>query len=455
MKKILLFAATAALFAACTSDEATVPEVAQEAPQAVAFDTYTATASRAGKERVMTTTELMKASGEGGGFGVFAQYSDNTTYAPATGSNFMWNQGVFYNNTAMGWEYAPLKYWPNETVYDSQTVDGGHAESTDFDRLSFFAYAPYVANVAGTYDGTLEDVEYTGTDPNAPKANQTGIVMVTANDATSDPKVMYKVTTDPSKTVDLLWGVAPAGGLSYETVKNKENWVVNEGMPLLNLIKPNKDQKMKFLFQHALSRIGITVVGAFDQIAAGGKKDSETKVLVEEVNIYEAVANSIKTQGWLNLNNGTANVANWETFGSTDYTNSPIFTISGTQIHPDLLDKGDEAFATQPVGVTAAPHNIFADANDFFAVIPSGNTKLNVKITYYVQTKDASLNKVGSVDGSRVKNVIKKSVTVDFQNGKSYNLKLILGLTSVKLDAEVADWQLAGDSEVNLPRNNE
>jgi hypothetical protein len=40
------------------------------------------------------------------------------------------------------------------------------------------------------------------------------------------------------------------------------------------------------------------------------------------------------------------------------------------------------------------------------------------------------------------------------ENGKSYNLKLILGLTSVKIDATVADWQLADDVEINLPKNN-
>jgi hypothetical protein len=53
-----------------------------------------------------------------------------------------------------------------------------------------------------------------------------------------------------------------------------------------------------------------------------------------------------------------------------------------------------------------------------------------------------------------VKNVIKKTVTVNsLTNNRAYNLKLILGLTSVKMEAEVADWQVDGSTEVYLPQN--
>ena len=88
-------------------------------------------------------------------------------------------------------------------------------------------------------------------------------------------------------------------------------------------------------------------------------------------------------------------------------------------------------------------------------VIPTGNTEITVKIKYYVQTVDANLAASGSVDGSRIENVITKTIPVNLQNNKAYTLKLILGMTSVKLDAEVADWEVDGDTDVNLPRNNE
>ena len=84
-------------------------------------------------------------------------------------------------------------------------------------------------------------------------------------------------------------------------------------------------------------------------------------------------------------------------------------------------------------------------------VIPTGDTPIKVKITYAVVTKDEKLT--GNI--SNVENVITKESSLNLENGKSYNLKLILGLTSVKLDATVADWQVDGSNEVWLPKNNE
>ena len=82
---------------------------------------------------------------------------------------------------------------------------------------------------------------------------------------------------------------------------------------------------------------------------------------------------------------------------------------------------------------------------------PETATNIKVQISYRVITKDEKLD--GNI--SNVSNVITKSTDIVLKNGKSYNLKLILGLTSVKLDATVADWQVADDTEIWLPKNNE
>ena len=421
MKKILFFAATALLFAACSNEEGTAPEVAQ-APQAVAFDTYTPAATRAGKVGVMTTTTLQDTEANGGGFGVFAVYSNNGTYSATLTPNFMYNQGVFYSASA--WTYAPLKYWPNETANDSQSPA---ATSAAKDYLSFFAYAPYVSDATGATEG---------------------ITGLSNNDYAGYPYVDYTVAALPENSVDLLWGLAPSGGLSYTAVDGNDISVA-EGLPLKDLLKPSKDQKIKFLFKHALARIGFSVVGAFDQISAGGEKDANTKVTVKEIEISGA---DFGKSGRLILNNNGAGVANWTNITTQGNTNA-VFTIGNDVLNTEIKDGGDVAFATQPVGVTAAEKNVFADATKYFMVIPTGNTNITVKITYYVQTKDAKLAASGSVDGSRVENVITKTIPVDLVNNKAYNLKLILGLTSVKLDAEVADWEVDGSSEVNLPQN--
>jgi hypothetical protein len=463
MKKSLFFyaAVSALMLTACSSEDATnSAPVAQNGPQAVVFDTYLSNVTRAGDAGIQTTSTLQTANK---GFGVFAQYSSSASadgaYANSTNpSNFMWNEHIHFAEGA--WTYAPLKYWPNETKEDSQSPE---ATSTYADKLSFFAYAPYVAEASGVYDGKLVDESYYDGDPaidnsNIKDANAGGIEAVIANDATgNDPWVRYAVAAKPSKSVDLLWGVAPSGGLKYTNVTG-ENTTVTAGMPLLNLIKPDKDQKIKFLFQHALARLGLTVVAAVDQIAPGGTLNDQTKIAVKSVVITETTATKyLKTSGALNLKNTGAFKSLWS---NTDGT--IIFEVSNEtdgELNPNIAYKTNAATtwgqASPWTGVTTTETPVIANSK-YFMVIPNNtdntakSVTLQVVITYDVITKDAKL-----ADGySEVENVITKAVTIPaFTNNKAYNLKLILGLTSVKLDAEVADWQVDGSTEVYLPQN--
>ncbi len=89
---------------------------------------------------------------------------------------------------------------------------------------------------------------------------------------------------------------------------------------------------------------------------------------------------------------------------------------------------------------------------NYFMVIPPtdpANKTIKVKITYYVSTTDPNVA-AGVV---YTKNEVEKEITLpSFVNGKSYDLKLILGLTSVKLEAEVSDWTTT-NVQVDLPQN--
>ena len=613
MKKSLFFFAAAAIaLTACTNDDdALQTGQVQNSNRAVAFDTYTAGTTRAGDPTGVMTTDKLKTADKG--FGVFSVYQDATKYGSLSPTNkvpnFMFNQQVKWSDA---WTYSPLKYWPNETTNDSQTSP---ATSAHTDYLSFFAYAPYV-NLASTGSMITDDAAHdadasTGkTDAYVEATPSTGILAITKEDYQGDPLVEWKIaaTDNLDANVDLLWGVAPAGGLSYTNVAGTST-TAPEGLPLLDMVKPDKDQKMKFLFQHALSRIGLSVVTAIDQIAPGGEINSnETRVLIKSVEIW----GDFGKQGVLNLNNVTPNEANWIPASIDKSSKSDVaelFTINATNgnLAADLryvasqisavagsgnagkfakinsgvgtseqallaggADPNKKVAESQPtftygtvlyhkVGadyvkatVTAEDVNAYTknaggdyilartagDATDllmdgsinyykvtmsgpkqlfyddieaeeeyytldasnnfiyhkaaaampsggesmqyytrtneasvlgnasnkyasdtyytgltprYFMVIPTGDTPIKVKITYAVVIKDEKLT--GNV--SNIENAITKETSLDLKNGKSYNLKLILGLTSVKMEAEVADWKVDGSTDVNLPQNAE
>ena len=430
MKNVYLIAAAAAavLVAGCAKNEV----IQNQGPgDAVSFGVYVPkTVTKAGAAGTMTlntegTTKLTAT-----GFGVFATYSDGGSYASTTGPNFMYNQEVTWTPAtppAVGgtWGYTPTKYWPNETIHDSNDAYGPAAA----DKLSFFAYAPYVD------------------DPNS--ADDWGITDLTDNNSYTDPKVTYAVATDPSKAVDLIWAVAPAGGFNYTDVHGTPV-SVTAGMPLINLTKPNITTTIPFHFRHATARLGFKIIGAIDQIEAGGTLASQTKITVEEICVVDLPVN---TSGVLNLNNteAGANTPKWESLSGESTT----LLINEGKLNTTIKDAsypGDTFDEIEGVLPNIAK-NVFVNDNTFFTLLPKdGPITARIKITYYVTTKDGNL----ASGYSRVQNIIYKDINFasGFQAGKAYNIKIILGLTSVKLEADVQDWDVVTpDTEVDLPIN--
>lgn len=426
--------AALALMASCSSSNddlnggATTP---QESNVPLTFSSYlgrTAT-TRAGATGTITTDGAGNTTSlQTEGFGLFATYTDNAEYTAATGPNFMYNTKV----STKDWTYSPLRYWPNET--STTNADGKGATSEGVDRLSFFAYAPYVEATATT--GAVTE-------------NTVGITALTANNATTDPKVTYVVADDPSKSVDLLWGVVPAGTTKWSNVTGTDIDIA-EGKPYLNLIKPNTTQKVNFNFRHALAKLGLKVVGAFDAVT-GGTKDAATKITVASVTIE---GTGFKKTAVLNLNNTTANEPLWE---AVKDAGDIKLTVSDANLNSKIKDSGkDEAQTVDGVTETAQDllNSDATSAQKAFMIIPSSadNKSLKVTIDYYVNTTDASLSK----GYSRVENKITKTITgFAPEAGKNYTLLLSLGMTSVKVSATVSDWTTEDGSttQVDLPIN--
>lgn len=134
-------------------------------------------------------------------------------------------------------------------------------------------------------------------------------------------------------------------------------------------------------------------------------------------------------------------------------------TLSADDLAATIAEPASvSAFTDLPAGVTATAVNVYKAESDPILLIPStGLPKLDVTIEYVVRTQDSNLNKGYS------ETVNKISKTIDLgsaavQPNKLYSLTIILGLTSVKFNATVQDWEVptgagSASTEVTLPAN--
>ena len=477
----LLPAALLAL-AACSSETDFTQEDVQQAQAQqdvpVAFSTYMGTAGgtratnpSSGGFDIDTDGKLQSS-----GFGVFAYLTGASAYAGSTAPNFMYNQQVTYSG---GWTYTPVKYWPNGIdAANADNSPSNTATQSGIQYLSFFAYAPYVANV-----------------PASP-APDDGIMGLPDNSTATRPVITYKLPSTPtaSNTVDLLWGIR--GQLTYNeadggnnTVAALSNETYNE-----NLTKQTTTERVKFLFKHALAKIGgkdgLKVVADFDGNGAGtggfGSKDANTLITVKSVTIKDALSSGTTTMipsGEFDISTGT-----WSGWGTSAATaQQTLASIAAANINEDVAENFETNFPTANAtnnvvsnwnratsttipGVTTTAQDVYkSDATDGgFLLIPgqAGQT-LEVEVEYVVRTFDSSLNAdVASGDGTassgegtwtKVTQKIKNNVTLPaLEVNKYYTLVIHLGLTSVKFSAEVSDWDAAGDADTRvvwLPSN--
>ena len=462
MKKNLLFAATmAAMLASCSSDDLSVQTAAKQEAQglenAVSFEALSQRSlTRAGYAGAMDNDQLKDK-----GFGVFGYYTDLNEYDQTSTPNFMYNQKV----SGAGWTYSPIKYWPNEY--------GSNAQSDDVDKLTFFAYAPYTENAPATGKVTGDD--------------QVGITGFTRATAAGDPYVKYVGSLDPTKCVDLCWGVAdPNQNVTWNIIQGGSQ-TMTAGMPWMNVQRPQKSlgQKMKFFFKHALSQLNVQIDADVntDTHGAGAEVDSKSKVYVRSITF-----NGFAMKGALNLNNEDANTPNWKGYNCN---NEPILTEEYTiydgmkdgkegtgyvasnekvtGLNPTIIQTKKWAEQAATDGVQKTAKNLFNNTGDNpqvtdpIYVIPTGDN-MNVTIVYDIETEDANL--AGTVSdnetsGVSIENRISKTITLTsgdamkLEAGKKYTIQLHLGLSQVEFDATVSDWVENEGGEAWLPGNGE
>ena len=460
MRKVFLFAAAAAMLAACSSKDidTSQPDVSTQAPLeegAVGFDAYTQrSTTRSGQSGVMSDAVLKTC-----GFGVFGFYTDNNEYEQSRIPDFMYNQEVKWNTTY--WTYEPIKYWPNEY--------GNSAISDDNDKVTYFAYAPYVEVTPAS--GKLVKAQSDD--------DQWGITGMSRNSAAGDPLIKYIASFENGKSVDLLWGVCddPNWAIAQGGTIQK----INEGqlgLPWLNVQRPKvantqdaltNNQRLKFQFKHALAQLSVMVDAYVDANTGGIQLASGTNIYVRQISFT-----GFALKGALNLNNTEKDKALWMDYnGTSDLESGAAIVIydglkDGKEGTAGAKASNEKTIGLNPAiisnennttpGVTASEQNLFATTTPAM-VIPTGED-MEIEIVYDVETKDPNLATMlsdGKTPGSSIENRIKKVVsfgTDNMENGKHYTLRLHLGMNSVKFDAAVSDWQEDSNRpEAELPSN--
>lgn len=416
MKKYLILAAFAVVaLGACTKVETNQKN---DAPTALNFSVYAgkaATKAVSGTDfGTITNTELQASTN---GFGVFGYYTDAADYSSNTKANFMYNQQVKYSSGA--WTYSPIKYWPNE--------HGASAVSTDTDKLTFLAYAPFVANKDIANDKGVSITDKAGT-----AAATEGIIAMTANNVAGDAVLTFKVPASSEEQIDLLYGVMAA---TYVDVEG--NTIGTVGSPLKNLTKQKTNGQVSILFKHALAKIAIDikeVVDDEDPTTTVNPVSDGTKVVVKSVKLK---GTNIGTQGKLNLYTGA-----W-----SDFTNATEFAVAPLPAAISV-DAAPTAYPT----IAGVDEDGLDKTVDLMLIPGTGSEITGVEIVYYVCTEDSQLD--GGV--SVVENKISKNFAsaLPIAKGKQYGLNILLGLTSIDLTATVEDWDTtAGTTNVDLPKN--
>ena len=309
------------------------------------------------------------------GFGVFAYYTEDELWANANAAtpNFMNNTQVYSTDNGTSWTYSPIKYWPNN----------------EDDKVSFFAYAPYVGTLTAT-----------------------------------DSKLNYISPTDVDNQVDLMWSNSTTTDLQKGTVGDK----------------------VHFDFRHALSRIGFTVEAKID-----GKSpiDEYEKVVMEVKKIvltstsdYTGTGTgSFYRQASLEMNNQTEN-ARW-TYDDNSETQRYTLSESDLLSHMLVLNKSNNSSASsQPL--TSDDNCLMIIPQDFSAEGFHVYVEYDVDL-YFSGNGTSSEHQYFTYTNGCVGNL-----KIEFEPAKSYIINIQLGLKDAVLgEVSITDW---GEEEIELPK---
>lgn len=215
-----------------------------------------------------------------------------------------------------------------------------------------------------------------------------------ADKALTGSKINFIVNSTVTEQKDLLWANA-----KEQTIQK----IAGTG-------------KVKFKFEHALSRLGFSV-------KLKGKSSTDATIMLKNITLAGSASATVSTPGAF-------------------YTGGDLDLADGTWDQTTLTTKQNLVWFSNSQKVTSTSQSNKDFNTDYLFVIPqnfsqtqTGNT-LYVIVEYTIQYTD-----VKGSDGQPVimTNKVYKQLTTDFAQGKAYMINLTIG-RPIEFDAEVKEW---------------
>ena len=335
---------TAALLAACSGDGSNDISETCHPGQVCSQPAISFSAAMAGEGTTRATGDITTNNGlsTSGGFGVFAAYTGLHKYADSNVSaDFMYNQQVTSADDGASWTYSPVVYWPN-----GEGETGGPSAANPH-YVSFFAYAPY------------SDAEYTAEDEMAGRNADYCISGFSYAHEQTDPWLTYRLHSDVSKQVDLLYAV-----------------------PRIDQTKQLTNQQISFTFNHALACAGdqltITMTDGMKSEINALYRGSGTSVEVRitGVTVTYTLTSKARLSLWSNPEALQA-TPNWQPIISEKFTTERTVVLQDMEASPVVMYRYDG---------TEATYNAWQDSGHGVYYIPietGGNVQTaNLAVSY-------------------------------------------------------------------------
>lgn len=386
-----LIACAALTMTSCSNDEINAPQQSQ-GNNAIEFSTYLGRNAQGSRGTETSTTSIQNS-----GFGVLAYYTENANFSADTNKpNFMWNQKVTYSNSA--WSYTPVKYWPTKVG----------------DKVSFFAYAPYVENGKDT------------------------VIELSGKSATGTPTATITLPNDPSQTIDFVAAV--------QMNKTHDN-------------SASANNNVSFTLKHEMTR--VKVQAKLDK-SVYDASDAKHKTFVVIKNVTFNDKGQFYKSGTYTFSTTDGERGTWTpTANASTYTldlngvlNTELIKVDGAKgenHHSGNYEEGVNGVRL----VDDTAKDLFKGSEYLFLIPVSANNgngltdgNATATIEYDIVTEDSNLVK-GYSCTSATKTVLLPAGTL--KQGISYNYIFTIKLDEIVLNATVNEWDKPSDSNINVP----